>query len=136
MPTIACAGQSEARGRTRWFRLAEAELTTANHGRAEEARCRLDLSSRRRGRRAPVILRLTAADATALARALQAAVELLAPALSVPHPCCPQCQEPQHLAYATPWIEGTRVVQDVTCRSCGASWHDVSTSRGSVLHDA
>ena len=61
MPTIACTGQSEARGRNRWFRLAEAELTTHTHGHTAEARLCLDLYSRRRGRSAPVILRLTAA---------------------------------------------------------------------------
>jgi len=136
MPTIACTGQSEARGRNRWFRLAEAELTTHTHGHTAEARLCLDLYSRRRGRSAPVILVLTAIDATALAQGIQEAVELLAPALPVSHPCCPQCQEPQHLAYATPWSEGTLVVQDATCHTCGAGWHDVSTSSGSVLHDA
>ena len=74
MQTIPCTGQPEARGRNRWFRLAAAELTTHNHGRAEEVRRCLDLSSRRRGRSAPVILRLTAVDAAALAQALQAEV--------------------------------------------------------------
>ena len=49
-----------------------------------------------------MILMLTAADATALAQGIQAAVEPLAPALPASHPCCPQCQEPQHLTYATP----------------------------------
>ena len=62
-----------------WFRLAEAELTLFHHGHAEEARLRLELHLRhRRGRSAPVILRLTAADATALAQAIQAAVQQLA----------------------------------------------------------
>ena len=60
----------------------------------------------------------------------------LALTLAGSHPCCPQCQEPQHLAYATPWIEGTLVVQDATRHTCGAGWHDVSTSSGSVRHDA
>jgi hypothetical protein len=136
MPTMACMGQSEARGRHRWFRLAEAELTLCTHDSAEEARLCLDLFSRRRGRSTPVILVLTAADATALAQALQEAVEPLAPAPPVSHPCCPQCQETQHLAYATPWIEGTLVVQNATCHTCRAGWHAVSTSSGSVLHDA
>jgi hypothetical protein len=136
MQTIACTGQSEARGRHRWFRLATAELTTHNHGHADEVRLCLDLYSRRRGRSAPVILRLTAADATALAQALQAEVAPLTPALAVSHPCCPQCQGPQHLAYTAPWVEGTLVVQDATCHICGACWHDVYTYSGSVLHDA
>ena len=136
MPIIPCTGQSEARGRHRWVRRAEAEITLVTHGPAEAARLCLDLCSRRRGRSAPVILVLTAVDATALAQGIQEAVELLAPALPVSHPCCPQCQEPQHLAYATPWSEGTLVVQDATCHTCGAGWHDVSTSSGSVLHDA
>ena len=57
MVTIPCTGQSEARGRNRWFRLAEAELTLFHHGHADEARLCLDLYSRRRGRSAPVILR-------------------------------------------------------------------------------
>ena len=35
MVTISCTGQSEARGRNRWFRLAEAELTLFHHGHAE-----------------------------------------------------------------------------------------------------
>ena len=136
MQTIPCTGQSEARGRHRWFRLAAAELTTHNHGHTDEVRLCLDLYSRRRGRSAPVILRLTAADATALAQALQEEVAPLAPALAVSHPCCPQCQEPQHLADATPWIEGSLVVQDATCHTCGARWHDVYTYSGSVRHDA
>ena len=77
MVTIPCTGQSEARGRNRWFRLAEAELTLFHHGHAEEARLCVDLFSHRRGRSAPVILLLTAADATALAQALQGAVQQL-----------------------------------------------------------
>ena len=81
MVTIPCTGQSEARGRNRWFRLAEAELTLFHHGHADEARLCLDLFSRRRGRSAPVILLLTAADATALAQALQGAVQQLAAVL-------------------------------------------------------
>ena|SRR5438105_1722474 len=93
MPTIACTGQSEARGRTRWFRLATAELSTHTPGHTAEAR---------RGRRAPGLLRLTIADATALTQALQEEVALLTPVLSASHPCCPQCQEPLHLADATP----------------------------------
>ena len=71
MPIMPCTGQSEARGRTRWCRLATAALTTHTHSRAEEAQRYLDLSARRRGRRAAVSLRLTAADATALTQALQ-----------------------------------------------------------------
>ena len=82
-----------------------------------------------------MILRLTAVDAIALAQALLAEVTPLAPALAGSHPCCPQCHEPQHLAYATPWIEGTLVVQDASCHTCGARWHDVYTYGGSVLHD-
>ena len=89
MVAIPCTGQSKARGRNRWFHLAPAELTLCTHGPAAEARLCLDLYSRRRGQSAPVILVLTAADATA-------------PALPVSQPCCPQCQAPQHLAYATP----------------------------------
>ena len=77
MVTIPCTGQSEARGRNRWFRLAEAELTLFPHGHAAKARLCLDLFSCRRGRSAPVILLLTAADATALAQALQGAVQQL-----------------------------------------------------------
>ncbi len=53
MPIIPCTGQSQAHGRNRWFRLAEAELTTHNHGPAAEARLCLDLYSRRRGQHAP-----------------------------------------------------------------------------------
>ena len=136
MPIIPCMGQSEARGCNRWFHLAAAELTLFTHGHAEEVRFCLDLYSRRRGRSAPVILVLTAADATALAQGIQEAVKSLAPTMPVSHPCCPQCQETQHLAYATPWIEGTLVVQDATCPTCGACWHDVYTYSGSVWHDA
>ena len=77
MVTISCTGQSEARGRNRWCRLAEAEITLFHHGHADEARLCLDLFSCRRGRSAPVILLLTAADATALAQALQGAVQQL-----------------------------------------------------------
>ena len=102
MPTIACTGQSEARGRTRWFRLATAELSTHTPGHTAAARRGLALYARRRGRRAPVLLRLTIADATALTQALQEEVALLTPVLSASHPCCPQCQEPLHLADATP----------------------------------
>jgi len=102
MVAIPCTGQSKARGRNRWFHLAPAELTLCTHGPAAEARLCLDLYSRRRGQSAPVTLVLTAADATALAQALQAAVAPLPPALPVSQPCCPQCQAPQHLAYATP----------------------------------
>lgn len=78
MVTMPCTGQSEARGRNRWFRLAEAEITLFHHGHAEEARLCVDLFSHRRGRSAPVILLLTAADATALAQALQDAGRQLA----------------------------------------------------------
>jgi hypothetical protein len=53
MQIIPCTGQSEARGRNRWFRLALAELTTHNHGRAEEVRLCHDLYTRRRGRLFP-----------------------------------------------------------------------------------
>ena len=81
MVTILCTGQSEARGRNRWFRLAEAERTLFHHGHADEARRCLDLYSHRRGRSAPVILLLTAADATALTQALQGAVQQLAAVL-------------------------------------------------------
>ena len=81
MVTMPCTGQSEARGRNRWFRLAEAERTLFHHGHADEARRCLDLCSRRRGRSAPVILVLTAADATALTQALQAAAQQLAAVL-------------------------------------------------------
>ena len=77
MVTMPCTGQSEARGRNQWFRLAEAELTLFHHGHADEARLCLDLSAHQRGRSAPVILVLTAADATALAQALQGAVQQL-----------------------------------------------------------
>jgi hypothetical protein len=78
MITMPCTGQSEARGRNRWFRLAEAERTLFHHGHAAEARLCLDLCSHRRGRSAPVILMLTAADATVLAQALQGALQQLA----------------------------------------------------------
>ena len=81
MITIPCTGQSEARGRNRWFRLAEVEITLFHHGHADEARLCLDLFSCRRGRSAPVILLLTVADATALAQALQGAVQQLATVL-------------------------------------------------------
>ncbi len=81
MPIIPCMGQSEARGCNRWFHLAAAELTLFTHGHAEEVRFCLDLYSRRRGRSAPVILVLTAAEATALAQGIQEAVKPLAPAL-------------------------------------------------------
>jgi hypothetical protein len=77
MVTIPGTGQSEARGRHQWCRLAEAALTLLHHGHADEARLCLDLSAHRRGRSAPVILVLTAADATALAQALQGAVQQL-----------------------------------------------------------
>ena len=81
MVTMSCTSQSEARGRNRWFHLAEAELTLFHHGHADEARLCLDLFSCRRGRSAPVILMLTAADATALAQALQGAAQQLAAVL-------------------------------------------------------
>jgi hypothetical protein len=53
MPTMSCTGQSEARGHTRWCRLAAAELATHTHGRADETRRCLDLYACRRGQRAP-----------------------------------------------------------------------------------
>ena len=81
MVTMPCTGQSEARGRNRWCRLAEVERTLFHHGHADEARLCLDLFSHRRGRSAPVILLLTAADATALAQALQGAAQQLAAVL-------------------------------------------------------
>ena len=78
MRTIACTGQSEARGRNRWFRIAEAVLTTHTSGAAEDTRLCLHVYSRRRGQIAPVVLVLTAADAAALAQAVQDAVQLSA----------------------------------------------------------
>ena len=36
MVTMPCTGQSEARGRNRWFHLAEAERTLFHHGHADE----------------------------------------------------------------------------------------------------
>jgi hypothetical protein len=115
MPIIACTGQSEARGRNRWCRLAEAELTLFTHGRAEEARLCLDLFSHRRGRSAPVILVLTVADATALAQALQEAVRQLAAVLRFASPCCP----PRHAP--SPW---PRLHPGATGRAC---WRPIPT---------
>jgi hypothetical protein len=122
MPIIACTGQSEARGRNRWFRLAEAELTLFTHGHAEEARLCLDLFSHRRGRSAPGILVLTVADATALAHALQEAVRQLAAVRRCASPCCPPWHAPQPLAAAPPGSDGTRVME-------------VDTATRAVLHD-
>jgi hypothetical protein len=67
MCTIACTGQSEARGRNRWFRIAEAVLTIHTDEAAAETRLCLHVYSRHRGQIAPVVLVLTAADATGLA---------------------------------------------------------------------
>ncbi|MGE3540237.1 MAG: DUF6295 family protein [Candidatus Tectimicrobiota bacterium] len=132
MLSIPCTGQSEARGRNRWFRLAMVELTPSNHRGAEDTRLCLDFYSRRRGRSAPVILRLTPADAVALAQAIQEAVP---PPRTLPAAGsgCPQCQEPLHLAYATPAIEEAMVVQEAICHTCGACWHDVYAYCASVL---
>ncbi|MBM3225573.1 MAG: hypothetical protein FJZ47_17490 [Candidatus Tectomicrobia bacterium] len=133
MPTITCMGRSEAHGRNRWFRLAEMVLTLYHQSHTDEARLGLDCYSRRRGRSAPVILSLTLTDALALTQALQEAMQPLGVAPPPAIPGCPQCQEAQHLAYTTPTIEGTLVVQEALCHTCGACWHDVYAYSNSVL---
>lgn len=136
MHTIACTGQSEARGRNRWFRITEAVLTIHAHEAAEDTRLCLHVYSRRRGQIAPVVLMLTAADAAALAQAVLDAVRQVRPVpLAVP-PYCPRCQVTEPLNYGACSVEGPLVVQDAACLTCGTGWHDVYLYSGSVVRDA
>lgn len=136
MPIIPCTGQSEARGRNRWFRIAEAVLTAHAHEAAEEARFWLHVYSRRRGHMAPVVLALTPADATALAQALQDALQQWCPVTQADHLSCPHCHTAESLAYGALSVEDTLVIQDAVCLTCGTSWHDIYTYHGLVVHDA
>jgi hypothetical protein len=136
MQSIPCTGQSEARGRNRWFWIAEAVLTTHTYEAVEEARLWLNGSSRRRGHMALVILVLTAADAATLAQALQDVVQQVCPVPLADRPCCPRCQVSAPLAYGAFSVEGTLVVQDAACLTCGTGWHDVYAYRGVVVHDS
>jgi hypothetical protein len=135
MHTIACTGQSEARGRNRWFRIAEAVLTTHTYGAAEDTRLCLHVYSRRRGQIAPVVLVLTVADAAALAQVVLDAVQQVRPVSPDAPPCCPRCQATAPLAYGACSVEGPLVVQDAVCHTCGTGWHDVYTYSGSVVQD-
>jgi hypothetical protein len=135
MCTIACTGQSEGRGRNRWFRIAEAVLTTHAHEATEDTRLCLHVYSRRRGQIAPVVLVLTISDAAALAQAVLDAVQQVHPILPAAPPCCPRCQATAPLAYGACSVEGLCVVQDAACLTCGTGWHDVYLYRGSVVQD-
>ena len=81
MVTISCTGQSEARGRTGGSasprRNSPSSTMATPRRRGSVSTC----ISHRRGRSAPVILLLTAADATALAQAIQATMQQLAAVL-------------------------------------------------------
>lgn len=66
MRILRFGGTSDARGRNNWFRLWSAEVYTT----IPEGMVTIDLFSIRKGRTAPIILRLTPADATTLAREL------------------------------------------------------------------
>ena len=112
MQTIAYTGQSEARGRNRWFRIAKAVLTTHAHETAEDTRLCLHVYSQRRGQIAPVVLVLTVADAAALAQAVLDAVQQVRPVPLAAPPYCPRWQATATLAYGARSGEGRCVMQD------------------------
>jgi hypothetical protein len=94
------------------------------------------LAPDRRGQIAPVVLVLTAADAAALAQAVQDAVQQWCPIPPADHPCCPGCLATAALAYGALTVESTLVVQDAACLTCVTSWRDSYIDSGSVVQDA
>ena len=135
MQTLACTGQSEPRGRNRWFRIAEAVLTIHTSGAAEDTQLCLHVYSQRRGQIAPVVLVLTVADAAPLAQAVQDAVQHLRPVPPADRSCCPRCQTTEALASGACNVEGPLVMQDTPSLTCGTGWHDIYTYQGAVVQE-
>jgi hypothetical protein len=133
---MACTDQSEARGRHHWFRIAETVLIPPTYGAAADTQLFLHLSFRRRWQIALVVLVLTAADAAALAPAVQDAVQQLCPVPPADRPFCPRCLATEALASGVLTVESMLVVQDAACLTCRADWYNMSMYSGSGVQDA
>lgn len=112
---MAGTDQSAARGRHHGFRIAATVLITPTYGAAADTQRFRHRSCRRRWQITRVVLVLTAADAAALAQAVQDAVQQLCPVPPADRPCDPRCLATEALASGVFTVESRLVVQDAAC---------------------